>query len=57
VLDGGLLRGDNTDGVGLVRDLTGNHGFDFAGRRVLLLGAGGAAHGVLGGCWPRARFA
>lgn len=48
VLDGGLLRGDNTDGIGLVRDLVGNHGFEFAGRRVLLLGAGGAAHGVLG---------
>jgi len=47
VLDGGLLRGDNTDGVGLVRDLSGNHGFDFGGKRVLLLGAGGAARGVL----------
>jgi shikimate dehydrogenase len=46
-LPGGGLRGDNTDGVGLVRDLTGNHGFAFAGRRVLLLGAGGAARGVL----------
>jgi shikimate dehydrogenase len=41
------LRGDNTDGIGLVRDLSGNHGFDFTGRRVLLLGAGGAARGVL----------
>ncbi len=41
------LRGDNTDGVGLVRDLRDNHGFDFTGRRVLLLGAGGAARGVL----------
>jgi shikimate dehydrogenase len=48
VLDGGLLRGDNTDGVGLVRDLAGNQGFDFSGQRVLLLGAGGAARGVLG---------
>jgi shikimate dehydrogenase len=47
VEDGGLLRGDNTDGIGLVRDLAGNHGFDFAGTRVLLLGAGGAARGVL----------
>ena len=45
--DGGELRGDNTDGVGLVRDLTHNHGFDFTGREVLLLGAGGAARGVL----------
>ena len=43
----GRLRGDNTDGVGLVRDLTDNHGFDLRGSRVLLLGAGGAARGVL----------
>jgi shikimate dehydrogenase len=47
LLPDGRLRGDNTDGVGLVRDLTLNHGFDFAGRRVLLLGAGGAVRGVL----------
>ncbi|AUB83974.1 shikimate dehydrogenase [Candidatus Thiodictyon syntrophicum] len=46
-LPGGRLRGDNTDGVGLVRDLRENHGFAFAGRRLLLLGAGGAARGVL----------
>ena len=43
----GRLRGDNTDGVGLVRDLAANHGFDFQDTRVLLLGAGGAARGVL----------
>ena len=47
VLAGGRLRGDNTDGVGLVRDLVANHGFEFRGARVLLLGAGGAARGVL----------
>ena len=46
-LDDGRLRGDNTDGVGLVRDLSDNHGFDFRGARVLMLGAGGAARGVL----------
>lgn len=46
-LSGGGLRGDNTDGVGLVRDLGINHGFPFADRRVLLLGAGGASRGVL----------
>ncbi len=46
-LPDGRLRGDNTDGAGLVRDLVDNHGFAFAGRRVLLLGAGGAARGVL----------
>ncbi|ABM61830.1 shikimate dehydrogenase [Halorhodospira halophila] len=39
--------GDNTDGIGLLRDLQTNHGIDLAGRRLLLLGAGGAARGVL----------
>ncbi len=43
---GGIV-GDNTDGVGLVRDLTRNLGLTLAGRRILLLGAGGAARGVL----------
>jgi shikimate dehydrogenase len=38
--------GDNTDGAGLVRDLTERHALDLRGRRTLLLGAGGAAHGV-----------
>ena len=38
--------GDNTDGLGLVRDLTERHGLDLRERRVLLLGAGGAARGV-----------
>lgn len=41
-------HGDNTDGVGLVRDLIENCQVALAGRRVLLLGAGGAARGVLG---------
>jgi shikimate dehydrogenase len=40
--------GDNTDGAGLVADLTRNLAFDLKGTRVLLLGAGGAARGVLG---------
>jgi shikimate dehydrogenase len=44
---GGALRGDNTDGVGLVRDLGCNHKFRFQGSRILLLGAGGASRGVL----------
>jgi shikimate dehydrogenase len=39
-------HGDNTDGVGLVRDLTGRHLIDLRGRRTLLLGAGGAARGI-----------
>lgn len=44
--EAGGWRGDNTDGIGLVRDLTERHGLDLRGRRALLLGAGGAAHGV-----------
>lgn len=43
--DGGW-HGDNTDGIGLVRDLTGRLGLDLRGRRTLLLGAGGGARGV-----------
>jgi len=46
-LSDGRLIGDNTDGVGLVRDLGCNHLFNFAGSHILLLGAGGAARGVL----------
>lgn len=41
------IEGDNTDGIGLVHDLSGNLGFDLAGKRILLLGAGGAARGVV----------
>lgn len=41
------ILGDNTDGAGLVQDITGNLGFALAGRRILLLGAGGAARGVI----------
>lgn len=41
------LIGDNTDGAGLVRDLKHNLGCDPGGRRILLLGAGGAARGVI----------
>jgi shikimate dehydrogenase len=48
VLDaGGRHYGDNTDGAGLVRDLTANHGAAIGGRRVLLVGAGGAARGII----------
>ncbi len=47
VLDRAQPFGDNTDGVGLVRDLTVNLGRSLAGAHVLLLGAGGAAQGVL----------
>ena len=43
----GSLVGDNTDGAGLARDLLNNLGITIAGRSVLLLGAGGAARGVV----------
>ncbi len=42
-----VLHADNTDGPGIVRDIMFNAGFDFSGLTVLLLGAGGAAAGVL----------
>ncbi|MDT3705791.1 MAG: shikimate dehydrogenase [Thiobacillus sp.] len=42
------VLGDNTDGAGLVADLTRNLKRMIAGRRILLLGAGGAARGVIG---------
>ncbi|MGD8925246.1 MAG: shikimate dehydrogenase [Thioalkalispiraceae bacterium] len=41
------ILGDNTDGVGLVTDLVVNHQYELIGKRLLLLGAGGAARGVL----------
>lgn len=43
----GAILGDNTDGAGLVSDLTRNLDCPLAGRHILLLGAGGAARGVI----------
>lgn len=45
-LPDGRLRAHNTDGAGMVRDLTERHRIDLRGHDALLLGAGGAAHGV-----------
>lgn len=44
----GRILGDNTDGFGLVRDLQENLGTRLTGRRILVLGAGGATRGVVG---------
>lgn len=45
--DGDRIVGDNTDGVGLVRDIVENAGVELRERRILLLGAGGGARGVI----------
>ncbi|MES2049599.1 MAG: shikimate dehydrogenase [Pseudomonadota bacterium] len=45
--EGEQILGDNTDGIGLVADIIRNAGVSFQHKRVLLLGAGGAARGVL----------
>jgi len=45
--DDGTILGDNTDGVGLVRDLCDNLGLVITNRRILIIGAGGATRGVL----------
>jgi len=43
----GKIDGDNTDGIGLVRDMVANLGWVIQGQRVLIIGAGGAVRGVL----------
>jgi shikimate dehydrogenase len=45
--DDGSILGDNTDGCGLIADLTTNHGIFLAATRILLLGAGGACRGII----------
>lgn len=55
----GEIIGDNTDGAGLVRDIEYNLDYPLAGRRILLLGAGGAARGVIApllACQPSSFF-
>lgn len=45
--EAGAICADNTDGRGIVHDLVTNNGIELAGKRVLMLGAGGAARGAL----------
>lgn len=45
--DDGRILGDNTDGIGLVTDLQGNHDIALSQKRVLILGAGGASRGII----------
>jgi shikimate dehydrogenase len=49
--DGDTILGDNTDGAGLVRDIEHNLGISLQGKRVLLMGSGGAAYGVALPLW------
>lgn len=45
--DGNEIYADNTDGIGLITDIQRNLGFPLQGKTILLMGAGGAARGVL----------
>ena len=47
-MENGEISGDNTDGAGLIRDLIHNHDTAITRRKILILGAGGAARGALG---------
>lgn len=47
IFSNGAISGENTDGAGLVNDIVRNAGFAIGGKRVLLLGAGGAARGAI----------
>ena len=44
----GCIFGDNTDGVGMLRDITSNLGKQISDAKILVIGAGGAVRGVLG---------
>jgi shikimate dehydrogenase len=45
---GGEVHGDNTDGIGLLRDLAVNLGLSLQDANILILGAGGATRGIIG---------
>ena len=46
----GEIHGDNTDGIGLLRDLVINLGITLEGANILILGAGGATRGIVARC-------
>jgi shikimate dehydrogenase len=48
VFHNGEIHGDNTDGIGLLRDLAVNLGLELEGANILILGAGGATRGIVG---------
>lgn len=48
VFRGSEIHGDNTDGIGLLRDLNVNQGLTLDGINILILGAGGATRGIVG---------
>lgn len=48
IFDGKEISGDNTDGIGLLRDLRANLGIDLKGANILILGAGGSTRGIVG---------
>jgi shikimate dehydrogenase len=59
IREDGSLYGDNTDGIGLIRDLRNNLNLVLAGLDILILGAGGASRGILGPvleCGPGSLF-
>ena len=43
----GVIHGDNTDGIGFVKDMKNNIEYDFNDKKILVVGAGGAAMGVI----------
>lgn len=45
--DEGLVEGCNTDGMGLIQDLTHNHHYSIRQKRILVIGAGGAVRGIV----------
>ena len=46
--DDGVIEGHNTDGIGLVQDLTHNHHYSLRQKRILIIGCGGAVKGIVG---------